>query len=95
MTLEATLLRHGSRMLLTSKRRPLINGSTKSCVSWTRFAAPSLTTSTHHRFNSNSSNNNNNIVGNLPTLHHHYSHHDANKNNNHRRSIHSSNITNL
>jgi len=92
MTLEATLLRHGSRLLLTSKRRPLINGSTKSCVSWTRFAAPSLTTIKHHRFNSSNSNN---IVGNLPALHHHYSHHDANNNNNHRRSIHSSNITNL
>eukprot|EP00986_Skeletonema_menzelii_P012863 scaffold7247_cov143-Skeletonema_menzelii.AAC.10 len=86
MTLEATLLRHG-RLLATQTKRSLIGGCAKSCTSLSRLAAPSLTSNTSTsgslRFNSGGG-----VAGTLPTPQ--YAHKST-----HRRSIHSSNLTNL
>ena len=44
MTLESTLLRHGGRLL--ASKRPLLIGAKPSCISWSRLAAPTLSSTT-------------------------------------------------
>lgn len=82
MTVEATLLRYGRR-LVAAKSSTLVGGSTnKSCVSWSRLAASSTSsTSGSFRFNSSGSGG----VSTLPTQQYHHN----------RRSIHSSDIIKL